>query len=66
MVVCRSAGVVVGSHPVTDPVLRTRVMRQPPVPVGRAVAMAPGEVEHGAEQPRWECDGGGECGRASL
>ena len=29
------------------PVLRTRVMRQPQVPLGRAVAMNPGEVEHG-------------------
>ena len=41
------------------PVLRTRVMRQPRVLVGRAVAMAPGEVEHGGWRPRRACDSGG-------
>src|SRR5213593_2525042 len=44
------------------PVLRTRVMRQPRVSVGRAGMMAPGEVEHGVERPRRGCGSAGSSG----
>src|SRR6266852_5263883 len=49
-------------HLCPAPVLRTRVMRQPRVLVGRAVAMAPREVEHGVERPRRACGSAGSSG----